>query len=339
MNDQRRFPWFSRKAASLASIAFVTLLVASCAGGDNAQTSGSGDSEDPVTIRVVTSVTQFYPFVAVQAHEELGTWKDSGINVEVISGTTPTLGQIMAGDQADISLGYGATIASNIVSGLDETLVANNIGPWDQYVIAGTASGVNSLEELQGKTFGITGNGSPGDYTMQLMAKQLGWAPDDYKATALGDVGTLFAALAAGQVDAVVWNADQAYKLEDNGIGKIVATTSDLIGPSNLEAFGVMDEFAEKHPEAVRIFFEKYYEMVEKMQADPKLYTDVIEGWGLDPAVAQKLGENSLPLLSTDGVITEEELQGISNSIPITIGKPDSEPPIIKYVYWKDFLK
>ena len=335
MQHQRRF---IRKASVVAGIVAIALVTTSCAGGAP-DDSNTGDSDEPVTVRVVTSVTNFYTFVGVQAHKELGTWDDSGINVEVISGTTPTLGQIMAGGQADVSLGYGATIAANIVSGLEETLVANNIGPWDQYVIAGTASGAETLEDLRGGNFGLTGKGSPGDYTMQLMAEELGWAPDEYKSTALGDVGTLFAALAAGQVDAVVWNADQAYKLEENGVGKIVATTSDYVGPSNLESFGVMDAFAEEHPEALRIFFEKYYEMVEKMQADPKLYSDVLVGWGLEPTVAEKLAENSLPLLSTDGVITEEELEGISASIPITIGKPDSQPPTIKYEYWKDFLK
>ena len=330
-----------RSSVVVGAAAALLLLLTACSGGAEPG-AGAGNeatsSGEPVTIRIATSVDEFYGYIAVEANEALGTWKDSGLNVEVISATTPTLGQILAGGQADIGLGTPGTEAAARAQGVQQTIVASCLTPWDYVVIVsnkGKFPGAKELADLKGANFGITGKGSPGNYLLHKWADKLGWGAGDIHESALGNVAALFAALDSGQVDAVLWASDKGFVTEGSGTGTFF--TLPKIEESVLQSFSVMDDFAAKNPEAVKTFFEYYFKEVKELQANPQEFIDIlVNNWGYDPDVASKLAERSLPLLSTDGKITQEELDGVQQSIPFLTGKPGTTPPDIAYTYWKD---
>jgi len=286
-------------------------------------------------VRVATSVSNSFPFIVVQAGESLGTWEDTGLDVQVVEGTTPTIGQIMAGGQADIALAGANSEGANIQSGVDMTIVASNLSYWDQRIIA--RPGITSVDELKGGNFGVTGAGSPGEYSIVKMAEELGWSESDYTLTSLGNLQALTAALSAGSIDAFAWSSQAAFQMEESGEGTIVAPGADYVGANVLQAFAVMDSFAEANPETVQTFFEAYFATVKKIQDDPQLFIDtLVNEWEVDPAVAQRLAEESLPELSSDGVITPDELDGIKDSVAFTIGTSVDDVDDVKYTYWKD---
>jgi ABC-type nitrate/sulfonate/bicarbonate transport system substrate-binding protein len=327
-------------AIALMASALGVLLISGCAAEapttDSAAPADSGGGKPEVsTVRVATSVSNSFPFIVVQAGEILGTWENSGLDVEVVEGTTPTIGQIMAGDQADIALAGASSEAASTQSGVEMKIVASNLSYWDQRIIA--APGTKSVKDLKGGNFGITGAGSPGEYSVVKMAEELGWSESDYTVTSLGNLPALTAALTAGSIDAFAWNSQAAFQLEEKGEGTIVAEAADYTGDNVLQAFAVTDSFASANPNTVQAFFAAYFETVERIQDDPQLFIDIlVEEWEVDQTVAERLAEQSLPKLSTDGEITKDELEGIRDAVAFTLGVPVEDVPEVAYTYWKD---
>ncbi len=321
----------SRRLGLVAGLAIAALAFTGC----SSDTDDSAEAADQTTtVRVATSVSNSFPFVAVQAAERLGTFAEAGIEVEVVEATTPTIGQVMAGGEADIALAAANSEAANIILGLPATIVASNLSYWDQRIIA--RPGISSVEELKGANFGITGGGSPGEYSVVKLAEKLGWEDSDYTVTSVGNLQALTAALSAGTIDAFAWNSQAAFQVELAGEGTIVADGADFVGDNVQQAFAVMDEFAAANPDTVRTFFEAYFAAVEALQADPQAFIDVlVEDWDIAPEVAERLATESLPHVSADGVITDSELAGLADATEFTLDD-GTEVDAVAYTFWKD---
>lgn len=321
----------------LVLVAAISATLAACSSSGSSDTTNTSGSETK-TVRVATAVDKYYGYMPVEARDTLETFKGTGIDVQVVAATTPTIGQIMAANQADIALAGAGAVVAQETAGIPIHLTASLLGPWDYHVIVskkGAFATATKIEDLKGANFGITGKGSPGNYMLNQYAKKLGWSSPDVKETALGDVGALFAALTAGKVDAVLWAADRAYIME----GSSAATYFKLpdVTPNVLQSVAVNKDFAKKNPKLVKDFLTAYFTKVKAMQTDPKPFVDVlVNQWKVDPAVAAKLAENQLPLLSTDGAITKGQLDGIAASVPFLSGKPDSAPPTINFTPWQN---
>lgn len=322
------------RAVPLVSLALSASLLAGCGGSDAA---GNEGSDGNVTVRLVMSEGNSVPFIAADAGNLLGAWDDKGITVETIAATSSTVGPTMAAEQADISLQAGNKAAADIIAGLDAKLVAGCVLPWDQFLVASDESGASEAADLKGKTFGISGFGSAGHFATLKTAESLGWSEGDYKIVQMGDLDGILAGLESGTIDAFIWSLEPALTAEQEGFGKVLGSVADMVGPNAFEAFSVRTEFAEDHPEAVKAFFEGYFEAVEELQANPEKAVQIVqEEWKNDPYVAERSVEEIVPLLSTDGVIPEENLQGLGEAVQLTVDNPGDFDPAEVYVYWKD---
>jgi NitT/TauT family transport system substrate-binding protein len=333
-----------RGALLVSALAVIGLVVSAC-GGDDADSSSSGSGSgsdgggDLGTLKVVTVVPNSLLFIGVQAAEQLGTWEGTGLEVEVVQGTSPTAGQIMASGEADIGLMDGNRAAANIAQGLDATIMATCISPWSQYYIASNESGAESVEDLEGATFGTTGEGSAGHFSAHKLADEMGWSEDQWTATPLGNLDGLRAALTSGSIDAFAWSSTTAFNLEAMGEGVVLDSARDYVGPNVFEAFAVMNDVAEERADALRVFFEGYYEAIERIQEDPQLAIDVlVDEWDVNPEAAEKAVEADVPNLSTTGEITDEELEGLAEAVTFATGE-DAPDPDSLYRYWKDALE
>jgi ABC-type nitrate/sulfonate/bicarbonate transport system substrate-binding protein len=320
----------------------VSLLAAGCGGSeDTAAPAGnaSGEGSDLGTLKVVTVVPNSLLFIGVQAAEQLGTWEGTGLEVEVVNGTSPTAGQIMASGEADIGLMDGNRAAANIAQGLDATIMGSAISPWVQYIIASNESGAKKIEDLKGGTFGTSGEGSGGHYAAYKVAEKLGWSDTEWTATPLGNLESLRAALQSGSIDAFAWSSTTAFNLDETGAGVVLDSAEDYVGPNLFESFVVMNDVAAERPEAVRTFFEGYYAAIKRIQEDPQLAIDVmVDDWDVDPAAAKRAVEADVPKLSTDGEVSEEELEGVADAVTFSTGGEAPDPSTF-YEYWQDALE
>ena len=189
-----------RKAAIAGSLGLVVLLGTACGGSGEASESSGGTP----TVRLIVSEGDSLPFIGAEAGLALGVWDDKGLDVMIIDGTSSTVGPSIASGNAEIGLGTGVKAASDIIAGLDATLTAADVLPWDQYVIASPEAGASKPEDLKGKKFGISSFGSAGHFATLTVAKNLGWSESDYTIVTLGNLEGLLGALRSGTIDAFI---------------------------------------------------------------------------------------------------------------------------------------
>jgi ABC-type nitrate/sulfonate/bicarbonate transport system substrate-binding protein len=313
---------FGRRRGVVAAVAAsLSLSLAACGGSEAPVEDGGGGDGDLGTIRVVLSEGKSVPFIAADAGNLLGAWDDKGIDVEIIAASSTTAAATLAAGEADISLQAGNQVVGAILSGLDACLAAAGVLPWDQFMIASNTTGATEPEDLEkGTTFGISGFGSAGHFATLKAVNSLGWSEGDYEIVQMGSLDNLLAGLETNTIDVFIWSLEPALTAEQEGFGTILGSVAPLVGPAVFEAFAVRNDVAEERPEAVKAFFEGYYEAVEELQADPEKATDIIQNeWGNTQLVAERSTEEIIPLLSTDGDIPEENLQGLAEAVTLTV--------------------
>lgn len=330
-NSRSRFT----RAAALASLTALALTACGDDGEDGETADNGAEAAELEPVRVATSVSQSFIFIPVQAMDRLGTFEEVGMDVELIEATTPTINQVMAGGEADIALAGGNSVLAGIEQGIDMTLVASSMSDWDQRLIARPE--IESVEDLEGGNLGISGAGAPGHYALEKLAEAMNWEEDeDYTLTSVGDLQGLTAALTADTIDVFAWNSQTAFTMEEAGDAVILGEAAEYVGDVVLQAFGVMDEFAEENPEEVQLFFEAYFDMVQQLQEDRDLFIEIlVEEWDVEPAVAERLAdEGPLDNVSADGEITDAEMEGLVESAEFTLDGEEIDD--VKYVYWQD---
>lgn len=292
------------------------------------------------TIRVYVTVPQSSPFVAIEGKDILGTWEGSGLNVELINGSTPKADQAIAAGQADVSL-PGATGFVGMAKGVPEEAVGTIMGKWTQVMIVNSKSKIGSFSDLKGANFGLTGATSPGMYSIHKVAESEGWSTNDYKTTILGTLPSLVAALKAGSIDAFPWSIDEGLKLEEQGIGKIVGAPDaieKMVGEIYFQGFIVREAYAKEHPEALNTFFTYYYNEVQKIKDDPSLAAKVLSSWGFSPTLADQVSKSLADSLSADGQLSDQGLTNTINEVAFVTGMQAKDIPR-KWTYWKDLPK
>lgn len=174
---------------------------------------------------------------------------------------------------------------------------------------------------LEGLNIGVTSPGAATDKYMQYYLREAGLEPDrDANLIAIGDGGSLLAALESNQIDAYHLSPPTPYVAEAEGFGTIlidgpagdVETFSDFA----YTGFAGNRAWAEENPEAAEAFTAALSEAMETVADDPAgVAEQMLAHLGSDDLeVTQQTLEAMLPALSEDGCFTAESVE---NSLAI----------------------
>ena len=169
--------------------------------------------------------TQLPVVVAQQA----GYFKEEGLNVHsvtIASGGTLMVAILTSG-HADLVVSGVAAIMRAIDRGAPVTVVSGYQNKIDFALIG--SKRVARLEDLRGKTVGVTSAGSFSEFAVLEALKRRGFVRDkDYKLLAAGSTQLRIGALKGGKVDAIPLSSGERHTLEDEGypvlleVGKVV---------------------------------------------------------------------------------------------------------------------
>ncbi len=140
--------------------------------------------------------------------KEMGLFKKYGLDVEPIflRGGQVATQALAAGDPPIVNIG---TVVQADLQGFNLVLVAAVENEYDQIVFA--RKGINKLEDLRGKKFGISGFGSATNNAANMLFKHLGMEPGkDVTLLPSGPDAERLAALSAGKVDATMFTSSSA---------------------------------------------------------------------------------------------------------------------------------
>ena len=325
-----------RRALAFGSIGIgAALLLGGCA------TSGGEETEgDATTIRVIEANLHDPTILGAEAGDFLDIWSECSpeVNVEVTAGEK--VAEAVAANSADIGIASPNRVIGAISQGLEASIIGASTPVWDQFLIISSDNPATDFDELKGSTFGISSFGSAGHYATEKMARTEGWEADEFEIVTMGSLDGIKAGLKSGTVDGFLWSAQTAFGLELDGDAKVLGNVRELVGDNAMNVLFASNKILEENPEAVKSFAECYYKAVAEIQNDEELALDLFVGdWDIDPRVAERVISDELPLLSSDGVLTPEMLEGMLEATHFTIESAKDvtvDDVTAMYKPWKD---
>jgi NitT/TauT family transport system substrate-binding protein len=140
--------------------------------------------------------------------QDVGLFKKYGLDVEPIflRGGQVATQALAAGDPPIVNIG---TVVQASLQGYNLVLVAAVETQYDQIVFA--RKGINKLEDLKGKAFGISGFGAATHHAANILFKHLGLEPGkDVALIPGGPDAERLAAMASGKIDATTFTSSSA---------------------------------------------------------------------------------------------------------------------------------
>jgi len=164
---------------------------------------GSAQGRRKVLVAYVApSITQSIPWVT----KEAGIFAKHGIDADVVllTGSPRLIQTLLAGD-IDYAVGGVASVLRARMRGADPVILATTANYSSQRILLRPDSPIQRVQDLKGKTVGVTQYGSQGDTFFRDALKRSGLKPDaEVTIIQLGGTPQVGAALVAGRIDAAV---------------------------------------------------------------------------------------------------------------------------------------
>lgn len=211
------------------------------------------------------------------------------------------VGKIVTGevDLAAVPTNLAASLYNKTEGGV-RYIATNTLGVL--YVLTSNPE-IDSFEDLKGKTIGISGQGSTAEFIFRHLLTENGIDPDkDVVLDFSLQHAELTALLTAGKVEVAVLPQPFVTTAMMNSEALNIAIDlseawADVHGADVVLPMGGLiarTEFLEAHPEALERFLTDYTASVEKVNADPKAASLLVEQFEILPKAA--IAERAIPL-------------------------------------------
>jgi NitT/TauT family transport system substrate-binding protein len=210
---------------------------------------------------VAPGITQAIPWIT----KESGLFAKRGIDAEVIllTGSPRIIQTLIAGD-IDYALGGTSSVLRARMRGADPIILATTQNYSSQQVLLRPDSTLQRLQDLKGKTVGVTQYGSQGDTFLRDALKRTGLKPDaDVNILQMGGIPQVGSALLAGKIDAGV-TGESGLLLIHQGRAKPLpgGSAKELKLPGSGAALSATQRHISRDREGVMRFLRAYVEGV-----------------------------------------------------------------------------
>ncbi|HVA25705.1 MAG TPA: ABC transporter substrate-binding protein [Chloroflexota bacterium] len=181
----------------ILALGFAAGAVSACGGALPAPSKPSVPAQTVTVATPSKSLSQLPLYVAIQR----GFFKELGLNVQFKEMTPPAQVAAVAAGEVDYTTAIGSSIQA-AARGLPIKTVLTLAGK-PQHVLVATKD-ISSVQQLAGKTVGISARGSTTERELQVVLQQNGLTEQSVQIVALGDSANTVAAMKAGRIDATV---------------------------------------------------------------------------------------------------------------------------------------
>jgi len=198
-----------------------------------------------------------------------------GLNVEAVSipGSSLALQAMLSGELPVIQLGGAASIQANF-AGADTVIIATIVKKLLFWVYA--VPGINGMEDLKGKVFGVTRFGTLSDLASRIALRAHGIEPDrDITMVQTGGPAEGLSAMAAGKITAAALTPPgtlQARKLKF----KLLFDMTRMDAEYHINGVVTTRKFLRSSEDIVRRFLRAYVEGAARGQRDKNFALKVI---------------------------------------------------------------
>ena len=294
--------------------AFVKPLLAAMVGASLALAAAPGFAADNGKITIMVGGITKMIYLPAKLAEQLGYFKDEGLNVELLSqpAGVDAENELLAGAVQAVVGFYDHSIDLQSKGKEIEAIVVFGQVPGEvELVNAKSRDTIKSMADVKGKTLGVTGLGSSTNFLTQYLAAKHGITSAQYSVLPVGADNTFIAAMKQNRIDAGMTTEPTASQLIKTGDASVLVdmrtmegTVAALGGAYPASSLYVQRAWADTHKaEAARraragvktlevIETRSAAEITEKM---PKDY------YGKNKDLYLQALQNSLPMYSPDG--------------------------------------
>lgn len=221
----------------------------------------------------------FYSSALVYVAQELGYWKASSLDVQIVDfAGGPQVNEALLGGAIDFGMGVGAGPAialasrnANIVVVAGEAY-ADTSAPPDQLVVPAN-SPITEVKQLDGKTVAVHAKGTISYVLFEVIANHFGIKPVVIEIPAPSQL----AALKNGAVDAVMAETPFPEQMRVAGMRTIFGLPNDQVVPYVAATVTLTaDKYAKEHPDVVEKVVDVEIRTARWIMANPEKARDVI---------------------------------------------------------------
>jgi NitT/TauT family transport system substrate-binding protein len=291
--------------------------------------SSTARAQQLTKVRVGKAIISSFPFSGLELGVKSGIWKAVGLDVEISTFRGDgQLQQALAAGSIDFGLGSGPGMgyAAKGVPAHAVAAVANK--PANMALVVGKASGVTNIAGLKGKRIGVSTAGSLTDWLARNIAVSNKWKPSDIEILPMGDMRARLAAMRSGELTAAVTSVQEAYEIQDNGQGTVLATFADVVPHFHTHVVFARDALIKGNPDLVRRFLKGWFTVAAYMRDHRaeavKAAADTMK---LDPKVIDQTYPIEISGMNFDGSFDPAALDVIRASLK-DLGILDTAPPV-----------
>lgn len=215
-------------------------------------------------VKIGAAAANFAPLAPVYLAQELGYYKEAGVQVEItVYRGGAASNQMLAAGEADIIHLYPAGVALAVKKGVKEKIIGvSDLSASGWHLVVLKDSPIKSLAGIIGKKVCVTARGSSTDFLAQWAARKAG---GEIQAIPLG-FGGMIPALKGGQVDACVLAPPLAQQMFASGEGRSIADLAKDVGPSLTNVWVASQAIIDQRPKAVAGVLKAIYRATRYMQ-------------------------------------------------------------------------
>jgi ABC-type nitrate/sulfonate/bicarbonate transport system substrate-binding protein len=300
--------------------------------------SASGDADAQTRLRIGKAQAQTFAFVPADVGIATGLFKARGLDLEISNfAGDARLVQALAADGLDIALGGGPTLAFAAKGAPMLAVAALADAPGTIMVVVRKDGPVRSEDDLKGRTLSVSTAGSLTYWLAQQLSRHHGWGTNGINIVTLGSSAAQAAALKSGQIDGIVTESSTVFKLEEDGIGRILVRFGDRIQDFHVHVIYASRKLAESNPDAVRAFLAGWFDSLSYMRAHPQETIDVAARVSEVPrSVASRNYQELMPIFNPTGRFNPKALETLSRSF-VELGLLPEAPDMSK-LYTEAYL-
>jgi NitT/TauT family transport system substrate-binding protein len=279
-------------------LALVPLLAAALALTACSSSKSGGSGGGLTTVRVSGFEKDIYSGqVMIEVANELGYYKDAGLNVKISYGGSGTaLLQSVVTGAADVTYSSVVNVAKYMKQSAAIAPYTNYIaGSWGFILLVPPGSNVTDISQLSGKTIAISSTGSTTYYATKYALAQAGI---DANLIAVGAAGVL-PAIQTGKAQAAVQAAPASYKAIETNVAKQLLDYTSFI--PDVVDWVAKPSYAKDHADTLNKLIAATMKASAKMASDKAFALQELEKYaGETPTIAEKDYAELQPLLVTN---------------------------------------
>jgi NitT/TauT family transport system substrate-binding protein len=269
------------------------------------------------TVRIGKAVVTSFPFAGIELAQEAGIWKSVGLDVQITTFKGDgQLQQAFAAGAVDFGVGSGPGMGY-AAKGVPAHAVASLADkPENMALVVAKDGPIKTIDDLKGKSIGVTTAGSLTDWLARKLAETRGWGGNGVKVVPLGDFRARLAAMQSGDLSGNVTATEQAYQVRNDGLGRVLFTFGDIVPDFHTHVIFASDPLIKKNPDLVKRFLKGWFLTVKYMQDHrPETVKSVAHTMDVSEKVVDEVYDIELGMMSRDGKFNPKALETIRASL------------------------